>query len=168
MNRVLGIDPGSRITGYGVIDYAPNRVQHITSGQLRLRGETLAERLNEIFDGLRALVIRYQPGEVAVERVFVSRNVASALKLGHARGVAIVAATAEALPVFEYSATEVKQATTGKGRASKEQVQHMMRVLLNLSVAPPTDASDALAVAVCHSHMAATRRRLNAAAQAQA
>ena len=156
MNRVLGIDPGSRITGYGIIDYKLNRLRYIESGQLHLKGDSLAARLQEIFNGLREIVAHYQPGEVAIERVFLHRNAASALKLGHARGAAIVATTLQELPVYEYSATEVKQTTTGHGRASKEQIQHMVRILLNLSRAPATDASDALAVAICHSHLSAT------------
>ena len=163
MNRVLGIDPGSRITGYGVVDYEINRLRHIASGQLRSTASTLAGRLQEIFIGLQEAVERYQPKEVAIERVFLHRNVASALKLGHARGVAIVAATSEALPVYEYSATQVKQATTGRGRASKEQVQHMVRVLLNLDHGLTNDASDALAVALCHSHLATTYHQVQKA-----
>ncbi|MEM7250400.1 MAG: crossover junction endodeoxyribonuclease RuvC [Pseudomonadota bacterium] len=163
MNRVLGIDPGSRVTGFGVVDFAPNQVRHVASGQLKLTGETLAERLSEIFEGLSAVVAEFQPGEVAVEQVFMHRNAASALKLGHARGVAILSATRDSLPVHEYSPTEVKLATTGRGRATKEQVQHMIKVLLSLDRLPATDTADALAVAVCHSHMASTRQRVHAA-----
>ena len=158
MNRVLGIDPGSRITGYGIVDYAANRLVHVASGQLKLTGASLPVRLQEIFVGLRELVVHYKPAEVALEKVFMHQNVDSALKLGHARGVAMVAATAQALEVYEYSATQVKQATTGRGRASKEQVQHMIRILLRLDHIPLVDASDALAVAVCHSHLITTHR----------
>ena len=157
--RILGIDPGSRITGYGVIESAPRGSRHVASGSIRVAGEGIAERLLHIVDALRDVSDRYAPGELAIERVFVSRNAESALKLGQARGAALVAVPG--IPVFEYAATRVKQAMTGSGRASKQQVQHMVRVLLSLPEAPRPDAADALAVALCHAHgrAALARRR---------
>ena len=148
--RILGIDPGSRITGYGVIEAGPAGNRHIASGCIRLEGDDVARRLRRIVDALREISDRYAPSEMAIERVFVSRNAESALKLGQARGAALVAVPD--IPVFEYAATRVKQATTGSGRASKGQVQHMVRVLLALPEAPRADEADALAVALCHAH----------------
>ena len=148
--RILGIDPGSRITGYGVIEAVPAGSRHVASGRIRVEGDDMAGRLRRIADGLREVSERYRPGELAIERVFVNRNVESALKLGQARGAALVAVPG--IPVFEYAATRVKQATTGSGKASKAQVQHMVRVLLSLPETPPADEADALAVALCHAH----------------
>ena len=148
--RILGIDPGSRTTGYGVIEALPAVNRHIASGCIRVGDGDMAERLRRIVEGLREVSDRYAPCELAIERVFVNRNPESALKLGQARGAALVAVPD--IPVFEYAATRVKQATTGSGRASKDQVQHMVRVLLSLSEAPGADAADALAVALCHAH----------------
>ncbi len=148
--RILGIDPGSRITGYGVIEVVPSGNRHVASGRIRVAGDDMAGRLLQIVEGLREVSERYAPSELAIERVFVSRNAESALKLGQARGAALVAVPG--IPVFEYAATRVKQATTGSGKASKGQVQHMVRVLLSLPEAPPADEADALAVALCHAH----------------
>ena len=148
--RVLGIDPGSRVTGYGVIEAVPAGNRHVASGCIRVAGEDMAGRLRKIVEGLREVSERYAPNELAIERVFVARNAESALKLGQARGAALVAVPQ--IPVFEYAATRVKQAMTGSGKASKAQVQHMVRVLLSLSETPPTDEADALAVALCHAH----------------
>lgn len=156
--RILGIDPGSRITGYGVIEATPAGSRHVASGSIRVAGESVAERLHFIVDALREVADRYAPGELAIERVFVSRNAESALKLGQARGAALVAVPG--IPVFEYAATRVKQAMTGSGRATKEQVQHMVRVLLSLPETPRPDAADALAVALCHAHRRATLDRM--------
>ena len=156
--RVLGIDPGSRITGYGVIDATPAGSRHVASGSIRVAGEGIAERLHSIVDALREVSDQYAPGELAIERVFVSRNAESALKLGQARGAALVAVPG--LPVFEYAATRVKQAMTGSGRATKQQVQHMVRVLLSLPEVPRPDAADALAVALCHAHSRTTLGRM--------
>lgn len=155
--RILGIDPGSRITGYGVIEDTLAGSRHLASGSIRVVGESVAERLRFIVDALREVADRYAPGELAIERVFVSRNAESALKLGQARGAALVAVPG--LPVFEYAATRVKQAMTGSGRATKEQVQHMVRVLLSLPATPRPDAADALAVALCHAHSRAALAR---------
>ena len=156
MTRILGIDPGSRITGFGVLDFDGTQSRYIASGCIRVQGETLGQRLRNIFDGVAAIVDEHHPQELAVEQVFMHRNAASALKLGHARGVALVAGEIRALSVHEYTATQIKQAVTGRGRGTKEQVQHMIKVLLSLSSAPQQDAADALAVALCHAHTQGT------------
>lgn len=153
MRRILGIDPGSRITGFGVVEMDANQHQYITSGCIRTQGDALAERLKDIFDGLLEIVATYKPDEMAIERVFMHRNADSALKLGQARGAAICACTTHSLPVHEYSPREIKQAVVGKGSASKEQVQHMVQAMLSLSTSPQADAADALAAALCHAHM---------------
>jgi crossover junction endodeoxyribonuclease RuvC len=150
--RVLGIDPGSRITGFGIITLAGNQALYIASGCIRTENEAIALRLKEIFTGLNAIIAEYQPHLVAIERVFMHRNADSALKLGQARGAALVAATHHNLPVYEYSPNEIKQAIVGRGHADKAQIQHMVRVLLKLPTSPPADAADALAAALCHAH----------------
>ncbi len=150
--RILGVDPGSRTTGFGIIDAAPGRVRYVVSGCLRLGSGPMAERLAEIFSSMSAIVTEYRPEQMAVEEVFVHRNPSSALKLGQARGVAIAAAVAAGLPVAEYSPTLVKRTVVGTGRADKVQVQHMVRRLLSLDGTPQADAADALAVALCHHH----------------
>jgi crossover junction endodeoxyribonuclease RuvC len=151
--RVLGIDPGSRITGYGIIDMSANQYHYVTSGCIRTGQGDLSARLKVIFEGVQEIAQTYNPEVMAIEKVFMHRNVDSALKLGHARGVAICACSTHALPLNEYSAREFKQAVVGYGGASKEQVQHMVCSLLSLSGTPQADAADALAVAVCHLHM---------------
>lgn len=160
MNRVLGIDPGSRVTGYGVIETDGVRSRHLCSGCIRTASGDFPERLGEIFHGVREVLLEWRPQQVAVEQVFVSRNAASALKLGHARGAAISAVVTLELPVFEYTPAAVKQGLVGNGRAEKEQVQHMVRVILGLQGSMTLDQSDALAVALCHAHGHATRRRI--------
>ena len=153
MERILGIDPGSRITGYGVIEVDRGRLQYIACGTIVTdRKHPFAHRLNEIFDGLNEVIQVHLPAVAAVEDVFLATNPRSALKLGHARGVAVVAAMQNGLAVFDYSPRQVKQAVAGYGQAEKRQVQHMVRVLLGLSAAPSTDAADALAVAICHAN----------------
>ncbi len=164
MIRILGIDPGSRVTGYGVIDSDGRRSRHVADGCIRIEPVALAERLGTIYRGVLAVVERYQPQTLAVEEVFLSRNPSSALKLGHARGAAICAGVSRALPVAEYSARAVKLAVVGLGAADKAQVQHMVCRLLGLVEAPPEDAADALAVALCHAHTELSRPRLGAAA----
>lgn len=159
MVRILGVDPGSRVTGYGVIDFARNRSAHVASGCIPVYGEDLAAKLRVIYEGIIALVERHQPAEMVVERVFVHRNAESALKLGQARGAAVLAGAMRALPVYEYAPRAIKQAITGTGTASKQQVQHMIRVLLGLAQSPPADAADALGVALCHAHTGETLRR---------
>ena len=152
--RILGIDPGSRTTGYGVIDIpsqgARDRLSYVTSGCIKSGNGEMPERLGVIYKGVREIVTEYQPDAVAIERVFLAKNPASALKLGQARGVAIAAVVAAELGVSEYAAREVKLAVTGTGGAAKTQVQHMVRVLLQLAGTPAEDAADALAIAICH------------------
>jgi crossover junction endodeoxyribonuclease RuvC len=149
--RILGLDPGSRRTGFGVIDcQGPDNV-HFTHGCISASGATLAERLRVIFEGVRELVFRHCPQEVAVEQVFVKRNADSALKLGQARG-AVLSALPAGLPIFEYAPRTIKLAVVGFGGAEKQQVAHMIRALLRLEGRIAADACDALAIAVCHAH----------------
>ena len=149
--RVLGVDPGSRRTGFGVIECCGTDYVHVAHGCLNVAGAVMTERLRLIFDGLQALIEEYRPAEVAVERVFVNRNVESALKLGQARGAALCAVP-KGLPLFEYAPRAIKLALVGSGAAEKSQVTHMISTLLRLSGRIAPDASDALAVAVCHAH----------------
>ena len=149
--RILGIDPGSRRTGYGVIECAGANSTQVAHGCVATTEGTLAARLRQIFEGVQTLIERYQPDEVAIERVFVNRNVDSALKLGHARGAALCAVPM-AMPVFEYAPRAIKLALVGFGGADKTQVAHMIRALLSVKERLSADASDALAVAVCHAH----------------
>ena len=160
--RILGIDPGSRFTGFGIIDVQGDRAVAVHSGVIKTGAGEFPERLGVIFRGIRKLVTEYRPTEVAVENVFVSKNASSALKLGQARGAAISAAICEELSVSEYSPRSVKQAIVGKGSADKVQVQHMVCVLLQLSETPPEDAADALAVALCHQHTQQSMNRMQA------
>ena len=152
MPIILGVDPGSRITGYGIIECSGRRQTYLGSGCIRTSGDDLSQRLKIIFDGLSEIIRQYQPDQFAIERVFMAKNADSALKLGQARGAAIVAATNADLSVAEYSATQIKNAVVGTGRAKKEQVQHMVQHLLKLPAAPQADAADALGVALCHYH----------------
>src|SRR5512136_1744896 len=153
--RVLGIDPGSRITGYGIIDKDGNRLIHVDNGAIFTDShKDFPSRLQRIHQGLTEVIERYRPDAMAVENIFFATNVQSALKLGQARGAAIVAGVNAGLPVFEYTALQVKQAVVGHGRASKDQVQHTLQILLTLPEVAQEDASDALAVALCHAHSA--------------
>lgn len=153
--RIIGIDPGSRITGYGIISKEGNRLVHVDNGAIFTdASKDFPARLQKIYRGLTEVVEQYRPDAMAVENIFFATNVQSALKLGQARGAAIVAGVNAGLPVFEYSALQVKQAVVGHGRAAKEQVQKMLKVLLHLPEIAQEDASDALAVAVCHAHSA--------------
>lgn len=163
--RIIGIDPGSRITGYGIIDVDGPRLRYVASGCIRTEGGDLAERLKRIFQDVSAVVEEFGPAELAIEKVFVQRNVESALKLGQARGAAICAAVLQDIPVFEYAPNQIKQAVVGHGHAAKAQMQAMVRVLLRTETTPPSDAADALACAMCHSHLRATMQRI---AEAQA
>lgn len=148
---VLGIDPGSRITGYGIVEKIGNRLVHIDNGAIFTDTATdFPGRLKKIFDGLLSIIEQYHPDQVAVENIFFATNPQSALKLGQARGAAIVAAVHCGLPVAEYTALQVKQAVVGEGRAAKEQVQKMVKALLGLPEVAQADASDALAVSICH------------------
>ncbi|HXG28384.1 MAG TPA: crossover junction endodeoxyribonuclease RuvC [Nevskiales bacterium] len=163
MTRILGIDPGSRVTGYGIVDLLGGECRYVDSGCIRApEGRPLGERLKAIFEGVDMLVATYRPAALAVEQVFLYRNADSALKLGQARGVAICAAALAGLAVAEYMPSVVKQAVVGSGRASKEQVQHMVSALLKLPGRPQADAADALAVALCHGHTLRTQSRLGA------
>jgi len=161
--RVLGIDPGSRVTGYGLIETNGVRSRHLGSGCIRTISGDFPQRLGEIFNGVREVLAEWQPQEVAIEQVFVSRNASSALKLGQARGAAITAVVTLETPVFEYTPAAVKQGLVGNGRAEKEQVQHMVRVILGMQGKMSLDESDALAIALCHAHSNATRRQIEAA-----
>jgi len=158
--RILGIDPGSRFTGFGVIDTEGTRLSYLASGCIRITDTELPDRLRTIFDGLTEIVRTHQPDLVAIERVFMARNADSALKLGQARGAAITAVIQHELPVAEYTALQIKQAVVGNGHAGKEQVQHMVRALLSLSGTPQADAADALACAICHAHSQAGQQAL--------
>jgi crossover junction endodeoxyribonuclease RuvC len=151
--RVLGIDPGSTVTGYGVVERRGARVLHVTHGTLRApRGAPLAERLAALSAGLAREIGAHRPDVAVVERVYCGRSARAALVLGHARGVALAAAAAAGLPVLEYTAPEIKLAVAGSGAAEKRQVQAMVGRLLGLAPAPAVDASDALAAALCHAH----------------
>jgi crossover junction endodeoxyribonuclease RuvC len=152
MTRILGLDPGSRLTGFGVVDVVNGKGVYVASGSIQATGADLAGRLRSIFEGVAAVVNTYSPTELAVEQVFLYRNVDSALKLGQARGAALCAAVTAGLVMAEYMPSRIKQAVVGRGDASKEQVQHMVRLLLDLPAAPGPDAADALAVALCHCH----------------
>ena len=162
MTIILGIDPGSRITGYGIIREEKGKFQYIDSGCIRTSLESLSHRLMDIFNGICELLDLHSPDEVAIEQVFMHQNPSSALKLGHARGVAMVAVASHRIPLYEYSAREVKQSVVGYGAAEKSQVNQMVVNLLQLNKAPQVDAADALGIAICHSH---TRRGLLALSQ---
>ncbi len=149
---ILGIDPGSQITGVGVIQLNGSELKHVYSESLKLPKGELPARLEELHSRLQTIIAQTRPDVASIERVFVAKNPQSALVLGHARGAAMLAAVINKIPVVEYSATEIKKTVVGRGRADKAQVQHMMRVLLGLTVVPDVDASDALAAAVCHAH----------------
>lgn len=158
MQRILGIDPGSRVTGYGIVDAGYGKVVFVSCGVIKTTPSfPLANRLNEIFEGINEVVQIHDPEVAAVEEVFISTNANSALKLGQARGAAVVAAMQNGLAVYDYSAKKVKRAVVGYGQAEKRQVQHMIRVLLGLSATPSNDAADALAVAICHANHQVSR-----------
>lgn len=163
--RVLGVDPGSRVTGFGIIEFDGRASHYVASGVIRMEEQTFPERLRAIFDRLGEVIAGHQPDVAAVEQVFVRRNPDSALKLGQARGAAICACLSRDIELKEYTASAIKQALTGTGGAGKDQVQYMVRMLLTLSGTLREDASDALAVALCHvnrhnmdQRLAATRR----------
>jgi len=153
MERIIGIDPGSRITGYGVVSWASGQIRFISCGIIKTTADLpFSHRINQIFDGINEVIQVHQPDVAAVEDVFLATNPRSALKLGQARGAAVVAAMQNDLAVYDYSPRVVKQAVVGYGQASKQQVQHMIRILLGLSGSPSSDAADALAVAICHAN----------------
>ncbi len=161
--RILGIDPGSRVTGYGVIDSDGVTSRHVTSGCIRTENEDFSARLGEIFHGIQAIVRAELPDQVAVEQVFVARNPSSALKLGHARGAAVTAVVTLDLSVAEYTPRAVKKALVGTGAAEKEQVRHMIRLLLGANGKMGLDESDAVAIALCHAHSSVTHLKLRRA-----
>jgi crossover junction endodeoxyribonuclease RuvC len=152
--RVIGIDPGSRLTGYGVVERAGNKLIHIHSGTVKTVDDapTFGDRLVIIFETLRDVIAEHKPQTAALETLFHAKNVQSAIKLSHARGVAVLAVKMAGLPMGEYAPTLVKQAVVGHGHAEKEQVQKMVSLLLGVPIKGPFDTSDALAVAICHLH----------------
>jgi crossover junction endodeoxyribonuclease RuvC len=152
VTRILGIDPGLRITGFGVLDKSGTKLAYVTSGCIKTTQGELASRLKTIFEGLAEVMDACRPEQIALEKVFVNANPQSTLLLGQARGTAICAAVVRDLPIAEYTALQVKQAVVGNGHAAKEQVQDMVRRLLSLGGAPSPDAADALACAICHAH----------------
>lgn len=155
MTIIIGVDPGSRNTGYGVIRLEGNRHIHVASGTLRVESYPTAERLRRIYTGLQDVIKQYQPQEAAIEQIFMHKSPESALKLGQARGVAIVALD---MPVNEYSARQVKKSVVGNGAAKKDQVQYMVKRLLNMTEKLQADAADALAIALCHAQARNLRR----------
>jgi crossover junction endodeoxyribonuclease RuvC len=163
--RILGIDPGSRVTGYGLIEVQGSHSRCVAQGVFKLSGDALEQRLLQVLTGLRALIAEHRPEEVAMEQVFVKRNVASALVLGQARGAALCAVGEAGLPLHEYAPASIKLAIAGSGRAEKPQVQRMVKVLLNLPAVPVEDAADALACALCHAHGRTLKLRTRAALQ---
>ncbi len=156
--RILGIDPGSRLTGFGILDCHHTGATYVTSGAVNSIDGAFKDRLKLIYQSINKIVAVYRPDVIAIESVFVAKNASSALKLGHARSAAICATFEFDLDVFEYAPREIKQAVVGNGSATKEQVQHMVRSMLELDGNPSPDAADALATALCH----ANQRRLRA------
>ncbi len=150
---VLGIDPGSLSTGYGIISHRGDQLAYISSGCIRTLSKDMPMRLKIIYSGISKIITQFHPNFFAIEQVFMAKNPNAVLKLGQARGVAILSAIHHNLNVFEYAAREVKQAVVGTGAAEKSQVQHMIRSLLNLSSSPGSDAADALAIAIAHCHL---------------
>ncbi len=165
MSLVLGVDPGSRLTGFGLVQSLGAKLDYVTSGVIRIAPTLpLPERLDLIYESLIEVIEKHQPSEFAIESVFMSKSAGSALKLGQARGAAIVAATSQGLEVHEYEARKVKQSVVGTGAADKLQVQHMVKTLLKLPKTPQEDAADALAVALCHIN---TQKHLLSVAQSK-
>ena len=159
--RILGIDPGSRKTGYGLIEHSGNRTRYLASGCIKLNvKETLAERLHQLSSELDKLIEEFQPDCGAVEKIFFAKNAQSALTLGHARGVILLKFSERQLAIHEYQALKVKQTVVGVGRADKNQVQHMVKILLNLQNKLQEDEADALAVAITHAHLWLSQNQL--------
>ncbi len=151
--RVLGIDPGSNITGFGIIEKSRKGLVGIRYGEIKAgRNQALSSRLFKIYTQLSEIMITESPDAVALEEIFFGKNVQSLIKQGHARGIAILAAAQQGVPVYEYSPLEIKKAVVGYGFAEKGQVQKMVKLILGLTGDPPLDASDALAIAICHSN----------------
>ncbi len=160
MTLIIGIDPGSRLTGYGIIEKEGNTLRFVDAGTIRTESQDIPDRLKRIFAGIDRIVKFHQPTEAAVEQVFMAQNPDSALKLGQARGAAIAALVNLDLAVSEYTARQIKQSVVGYGAADKEQVQMMVMKLLNLSVKPQSDAADALAAAICHAHASGSLNKM--------
>jgi crossover junction endodeoxyribonuclease RuvC len=158
--RILGIDPGSRITGFGVVDFVGDCPTYVASGTVSSPDGEFPDRLRQIFTSVSEIVTEYRPDVVVIESVFMHKNAGSALKLGHARSAALCATFEHDVDVVEYAPREIKQAIVGTGAATKEQVQHMVVALLKLAAVPTEDASDALAAALCHGHQRRIRARL--------
>ncbi len=159
--RILGIDPGSRLTGFGVLDVAGSSADYVASGTVRTIDGSFPERLRSIYESVGDIVARYRPDVVAIESVFMHKNAGSALKLGQARSAALCATFSLDVEVHEYAPREIKQAIVGTGAATKDQVQHMVVALLKLDSPPAEDAADALAAALCHGHQRRIRRALD-------
>lgn len=160
---ILGIDPGSRCTGYGIIWTEGSNYGCITHGHIRTKGTEVNQRLQQIQQGLLDVITTHCPDEAAIEQIFTLRNPNSALKLGQARGAALAATAAQNLPTAEYSARKIKLAVVGYGAATKTQVQHMVSVLLKLQTPPQADAADALAIAICHANTSRYQQHINRA-----
>ncbi len=156
---ILGIDPGSRITGFGLVDNQANRLSYIHSGSIRVAGSDIAERLGHIYAAIENVIGQYRPQQMSIENVFMARNPDSALKLGQARGAAICAGYRAGLEISEYAPREIKQSIVGSGAATKEQVQHMVKRLLGLRHELQADEADGLAIAICHAQFHATREK---------
>ena len=156
---ILGIDPGSRITGFGLIDNQANRIDYIDSGNIRVSGDSFPQRLGNIFAAVGDVIRQHHPQQMSIENVFMARNADSALKLGQARGAAICAAHQAGLEIAEYAPREIKQAIVGNGAGSKEQVQHMVKRLLGIRQDLQADEADGLAIAICHAQFYATQQK---------
>ncbi len=162
--RILGIDPGSQVTGYGLVESVRSHLHHIDNGGIFTRSlDSFPQRLHTIFEGVKELIQKFSPDVVAIENIFYAKNVKSTVQLGHARGAAIIASVEFKIPVHEYTPLVIKQAVVGYGRASKEQIQQMVKSILKLSDIAFFDASDALAVAICHAHSAPLEEKLKLA-----
>ena len=156
---ILGIDPGSRITGFGLIDNQTSRIEYIDSGSIKVRGDSLPQRLGFIFASIDEVIRQHQPEQMSIENVFMARNADSALKLGQARGAAICAGHQAGLEIAEYAPREIKQSIVGSGAGTKEQVQHMVKRLLGIRQELQADEADGLAIAICHAQFYATQRK---------
>ena len=157
---ILGIDPGTASMGYGIVRYEKDRFEPLCYGVLRTsKSKETAQRLKTLFEGINLLISKFSPEQVAVEALFFNSNTTTAISVGQARGVAILAAGLNEIPVFEYTPLQVKQCVAGYGKADKKQIQFMVRALLSLNVTPkPDDAADALAIAICHGHLYSSNR----------